>query len=230
MSKLLSETNQKYSKILKIITFLGLIFISSSLLSGAASAATNLSGAAALTSTSSNTHNTQLTIISTVPSKGTINVALNPQITVIFNKDIKAGTNYIQLISIKGKSIKTTKTITGNKLIITPKFQLANGTKYILILHTKSVTDLAGNALQLSTITFTTTYKGIQTKITPAEAQKIANKYIEVSNATAGTPNLVKQSGKLVYIVPVVSNGINVGEIDIDAQTGKNLGGAGGAP
>ncbi len=68
------------------------------------------------------------------------------------------------------------------------------------------------------------------TLISPAEAQRIANTYIQVSDATAGTPKLVNQSGKLVYIVPVITNGTNVGEIDIDAQTGKNLGGAGGAP
>jgi hypothetical protein len=54
--------------------------------------------------------------------------------------------------------------------------------------------------------------------------------YIQVSDATAGIPNLVNQSGKLVYIVPVIINGKNVGEIDIDAQNGQNLGGAGGAP
>jgi uncharacterized membrane protein YkoI len=66
--------------------------------------------------------------------------------------------------------------------------------------------------------------------ISSAKAMKIANSYIEVSNATAGTPSLVKQDNKLVYIVPVIDNGSNVGEIDIDAQTGANLGGAGGSP
>ncbi len=76
----------------------------------------------------------------------------------------------------------------------------------------------------------TTTNTNVQTEISAADAQKIASTYIEVSNATAGTPELVNQSGRLVYIVPVVSNGSNVGEIDIDAQTGQNLGGAGGAP
>ena len=75
-----------------------------------------------------------------------------------------------------------------------------------------------------------TTSNNTQSNISPAEAQKIANTYIQVSDATAGTPKLVNQSGKLVYIVPVITNGTNVGEIDIDAQTGKNLGGAGGAP
>jgi hypothetical protein len=64
-----------------------------------------------------------------------------------------------------------------------------------------------------------------QTKISPAEAQKIASTYIQVSGATAGTPKLVNQNSKLIYIVPVIDNGKNVGEIDIDAQNGHNLGG-----
>ena len=68
------------------------------------------------------------------------------------------------------------------------------------------------------------------TMISPSEAQKIANTYINSSGAAAGTPELINQSGKLVYIVPVIDNGANVGEIDIDAQNGQNLGGAGGAP
>ena len=69
-----------------------------------------------------------------------------------------------------------------------------------------------------------------KTAISSAEAMKIANTYIQVSNATAGTPSLVKQDNKMVYVVPIIDNGNNVGEIDIDAQTGANLGGAGGSP
>ena len=64
--------------------------------------------------------------------------------------------------------------------------------------------------------------------ISSEEAQKIASKYIEVNGAVAGTPTLVKQDNRLVYIVPIMENGKNVGEIDIDAETGENLGGAGG--
>jgi uncharacterized membrane protein YkoI len=66
------------------------------------------------------------------------------------------------------------------------------------------------------------------TSISSEEAQKIATKYIEVSGATTGTPTLVKQDNKSVYIVPIMQNGTNVGEIYIDAETGANLGGAGG--
>jgi uncharacterized membrane protein YkoI len=76
----------------------------------------------------------------------------------------------------------------------------------------------------------TPTQTSTKKTISSAEAMKIANTYIEVSNATAGTPSLITQDNKLVYVVPVIDNGTNVGEIDIDAQTGANLGGAGGSP
>ncbi|OPX57256.1 MAG: hypothetical protein A4E25_02411 [Methanobacterium sp. PtaB.Bin024] len=65
-------------------------------------------------------------------------------------------------------------------------------------------------------------------KITPAEAQQIAEKYIKEVGATAGTPKLDEIDGEMVYIVPVVINGTTVGEIDINAMTGENMGGAGG--
>lgn len=69
-----------------------------------------------------------------------------------------------------------------------------------------------------------------QNMISAQEAQNIAQQYIEEPNATAGTPRLVEEDGKKIYIVPVLINGSSVGQIEIDAYTGKNLGGAGGAP
>lgn len=58
----------------------------------------------------------------------------------------------------------------------------------------------------------------------------LAKKFIKQHGASPGTPKLVKYNGKRVYIVPVILNKIKVGEIDIDAKNGRNLGGAGGAP
>lgn len=66
--------------------------------------------------------------------------------------------------------------------------------------------------------------------LTPLVAKLLAKKYIKQQGTTAGTPNLIKEDGKKVYIVPVLMNKTVVGEIDIDAHSGKNLGGAGGAP
>ena len=64
--------------------------------------------------------------------------------------------------------------------------------------------------------------------ISSSEAKKIASKYIEEAGATADTPQLINQEGKMIYIVPIMYNGQSAGEIDIDAKTGENLGGAGG--
>ena len=69
-----------------------------------------------------------------------------------------------------------------------------------------------------------------QKLISASDAQSIAQKYIQEPGATAGTPDLKDFSGEKVYVVPVVLNGKTVGEIDIDAITGNNVGGAGGAP
>jgi uncharacterized membrane protein YkoI len=68
-----------------------------------------------------------------------------------------------------------------------------------------------------------------QNLISNTEAQSIAQTYIIQPNAKAGTPILKEINGEQIYTVPVILNGNNVGEIDIDAQTGKNVGGAGGA-
>jgi uncharacterized membrane protein YkoI len=67
-------------------------------------------------------------------------------------------------------------------------------------------------------------------KITSSEAKTIASKYILQDGATAGTPKLTTYGSTKAYLVPVMMNGNQVGEIYIDAQTGANLGGAGGAP
>jgi uncharacterized membrane protein YkoI len=80
----------------------------------------------------------------------------------------------------------------------------------------------------VSNTTNNTTAKNADNVISSEEAKKIASNYIEQSGATAGTPQLVNQDGKKVYVVPVIYNGTNAGEIDIDALTGQNLGGAGG--
>ena len=67
-----------------------------------------------------------------------------------------------------------------------------------------------------------------QTMISASEAQNIAKTYIEEPSATAGTPHLVEIDGQMIYVVPVIMDGNTVGQIEIDAYTGKNVGGAGG--
>lgn len=72
---------------------------------------------------------------------------------------------------------------------------------------------------------------GSSVKISASEAKSIVqNNYIEQDGAKAGTPKLTTMNGKKVYVVPIIDNGKQAGEIWIDAQTGDNIGGAGGAP
>lgn len=58
----------------------------------------------------------------------------------------------------------------------------------------------------------------------PIKAQKLATKFIKQPGAITGNPKLVKQGNKKVYIVSVIYKSKNVGEIYIDAHSGKNLG------
>lgn len=67
-----------------------------------------------------------------------------------------------------------------------------------------------------------------KTMISAIEAQEIAQKYIEEPGATVGTPHLVELNGQMIYVVPIIMDGKTVGQIEIDAYTGKNVGGAGG--
>jgi uncharacterized membrane protein YkoI len=71
---------------------------------------------------------------------------------------------------------------------------------------------------------------GSSVAISITKAKSIAQNYIEQPGATAGTPKLQTMNGTKVYIVPVIYKGEQAGEIWIDAKTGKNIGGAGGAP
>lgn len=66
--------------------------------------------------------------------------------------------------------------------------------------------------------------------ISSSQAQSIADNYIEEPGASSGSPKNVNIGGEDTYVVPVESDGKNVGEIHIDPQTGENVGGAGGAP
>lgn len=66
--------------------------------------------------------------------------------------------------------------------------------------------------------------------ITAAKAQSIAQQNIQDPQVTAGIPESTKIDGKQVYNVPIMSGTNQVGYFIIDAQTGKIIEGAGGAP
>lgn len=93
-------------------------------------------------------------VVSTSPADNAINVPSNKVFTVTFNTNIKAGSNYwIELINSYGKTVAINKSISGNVLTIKPKNSLAES-RYTLILHTGSVTNMKGNPLLLSRYQF----------------------------------------------------------------------------
>ena len=79
------------------------------------------------------------------PYNNAVNVATDKIINITFSEPIKTGTNWIELKSSNGTAVPFTESINGNVLTITPTNPLTKGTKYALILHTGSVTDLTGN-------------------------------------------------------------------------------------
>lgn len=90
------------------------------------------------------------------PSKNAVNVPRNKVITLTMNEAIKKSSKcWIELKSSTSK-IALTASVSGNKLILKHASLLKAHTKYILILHTGCVTDLAGNPLKLVARTFTT--------------------------------------------------------------------------
>jgi predicted outer membrane repeat protein len=97
-------------------------------------------------------------VTSTDPANYATNVPRNKVITATFNEPIVA--KYLTLIYLKtvtgGIQIATTKSVSGNTLTITPTTPLAANTRYMVLIYTFAVTDLAGNSNVNKQFTFTT--------------------------------------------------------------------------
>lgn len=75
-------------------------------------------------------------------------------------KPIKFGTNpWIEYKNSSGTTKPFTPTISGNILYLTPNTHLSEGTKYTVILHSNSITDLTGTAGMPKTFTLNFTTK-----------------------------------------------------------------------
>jgi predicted outer membrane repeat protein len=98
--------------------------------------------------------NIQPTIKNITPANNAINIPSNQVIKVTFSEPINIGNMNIELKNVNGTVIPVTTSISGNILTINHKTLLNNG-KYTLILHTGSITDLAGNSLALCGSSFT---------------------------------------------------------------------------
>ena len=148
-----------------------------------------------------------------------VNVPVNKNIKVLFNEQIKFGTNYIELKDTSGRYIPIKRNINGKILTISSIFQLAKGTTYTLILHAGCIKDLSGNILaSVYTSNFTTDMPPVVTaadpsnnainvprnkviKISFSEEIKEGNNWIELKNNEGTVIPIIKViTGKLLLI------------------------------
>jgi hypothetical protein len=126
------------------LVFIGLLLIFSSGIDNVA-AATTTSGSVAPVISSIN------------PGNNSVNVPTNQKIKITYNKQIKFGKpSWIEFKNSNGTAVPFTSTINGSILYITPKSLLAHKTSYVIILHTGSIKDLAGNGIKYTSTKFTT--------------------------------------------------------------------------
>ena len=64
--------------------------------------------------------------------------------------------------------------------------------------------------------------EGVDVKVSPSDAQTIAQNHNLEANTVTGTPKLITLDGKQLYYVPIFDKNNNqIGEIYVNAQTGK---------
>ena len=118
-------------------------------------AGNNVAGYVSRFTTTSDT--TAPTVSSVDPVNGATGVGLNKSVTVTFSEPVKMGNGAIALQSSNGTLIPVTTSVSGSVLTITPKSALSKGVRYTVLVHTGSVTDLAGNNVAGYVSRFTTT-------------------------------------------------------------------------
>ncbi|MCE7698683.1 MAG: Ig-like domain-containing protein [Methanobacterium paludis] len=167
---------------------------SSTLLNGQATSifTGNSAGTGSITATINNySVSTSITIIAPPavtkvdPTNKAVNIAIDKVITITFNKPIKIGTKWFELKTSNGTVVSVNYSIIDNVLTITPS-ALTRGTKYALILHTGSVTDLTGNNLAYYGTNFATTTDSIAPTVKSIDPVKKAvnvavNKVIKIT-------------------------------------------------
>ncbi len=87
------------------------------------------------------------TVSSTYPANGAVDIDKRPAITVTFSENILQSTNYgtIDLKDSSGTAAGITKSISGNKLSVTPSSDLSTSTTYTLTIPASAVKDAVGN-------------------------------------------------------------------------------------
>ncbi len=91
------------------------------------------------------------------PARNAINVPVDAEITTTFNELIKYGAGAIQLLNQDMDLVAITHAINGNVLTVTPTAPLLTNSGYILLLYPDSITDMAGNGIEVYARGFITT-------------------------------------------------------------------------
>ncbi|MCE7697649.1 MAG: Ig-like domain-containing protein, partial [Methanobacterium paludis] len=122
---------------------------------------TNSATSTSSTTTSSNNSSTVSDVLAPTvkavdPVNNAVSVAVSKVIKVTFSESIKTGTGWIELVTSNGTVVPITWSINGKVLTVTPSSSLSKGIKYLLLIHTGSVTDLAGNKVAGYVSRFTT--------------------------------------------------------------------------
>ncbi len=159
------------------------------------------------------------TVISTNPVNGALNT-VTKEIKVNFNEPIQKGNNLIVLTSRTGSEIPLTIKVHGKVSTITPTKLLAKSTKYVLIFHAGSITDLKGHQLPYYTTSFTTgplprvistspvnrAVKSVNPKVitvTFNEPIKTVNNSIQLlNNAGIAVPFKTSIKGNVLTVIP----------------------------
>lgn len=156
------------------------------------------------------------------PANKATSISPTKTIKVTFNEPVKTGNNYIELKGSNGQVVTCTSSISGSVLTLKPTTTLTKGVKYTIILHTGSITDIAGNNLALYSSVFTVetvppTVKSVDPtnkatniainktiKVTFSETIKAGTNYIELKNSKGKTVAINKTiSGNVLTITPV---------------------------
>jgi len=149
------------------------------------------------------------------PLYNDVHVPANKIIKITFSEAIKAGNNFIELKNSNGTVIPIINSINGTVLTITHNNNLTAG-NYTLIIHSGSVTDLAGNPLTIYTSIFTVDIKSptvnsidpINNALNVSISKSITVTFSEPVKAGNNWIELKTSDGAAVSFTTVISNNV----------------------
>ena len=180
----------------------------------------NVSTSAAATVTNGTAVHTGPKVVSVNPANNSI-ISKSQTIKVTFNSTIKAKSPWIELKN--GKTVVSTKySINGSTISVIPTTTLTTGIRYILSIHTNSVSDIAGNGNSLYTTSFTVS------PITLAQMKDGQKRVQAFFNTNKRLPNYVNYGSTKIPIAQfqtiIATQGLKINtKITASAQSKQSL-------